>query len=161
MIYQECHWKVSWSFLIKMAIIISGSVGTGKTTIAKKIAKEKKLKYMDVNQIIKDNRLYSYYNKKDKSYVVDIKKLNNYLIKLIKKDKKIVLDSHLTHYLPKKYVDECIITKCNLKELKKRLEKRNYSREKIRVNLDCEIFDVCLIEALDKGHKVKVVDTSR
>jgi len=144
-----------------MAIIISGSVGTGKTTIAKKIAKEKKLKYMDVNQIIKDNRLYSYYNKKDKSYVVDIKKLNNYLIKLIKKDKKIVLDSHLTHYLPKKYVDECIITKCNLKELKKRLEKRNYSREKIRVNLDCEIFDVCLIEALDKGHKVKVVDTSR
>ena len=161
MIYQECHWKVSWSFLIKMAIIISGSVGTGKTTIAKKIAKEKKLKYMDVNQIIKDNRLYSYYNKKDKSYVVDIKKLNNYMIKLIKKDKKIVLDSHLAHYLPKKYVDECIITKCNLKELKKRLEKRNYSREKIRVNLDCEIFDVCLIEALDKGHKVKVVDTSR
>ena len=33
--------------------------------------------------------------------------------------------------------------------------------EKIRTNLDCEIFDVCLVEALDKGHKVKIIDTSK
>ena len=143
-----------------MVIIVSGTPCTGKTTIAKKIAKQKKLKYIDVNQIIKDNKLYSYYNKKDSSYVVDVKKLNNFLIKLIKEDKKIVLDSHLTHYLPNKYVDECIITKCNLKELKKRLQKRKYSKDKIKKNLDCEIFDVCLIEALENKHKIKVVDTS-
>jgi len=144
-----------------MVIIISGNPATGKTTIAKKIAKQKKLKYIDVNQIIKDNKLYSYYNKKDKSYVVDVKKLNRFLINLIKKDKKVVLDSHLTHYLPSKYVDECIITKCNLKELRKRLEKRKYSKEKIKNNLDCEIFDVCKIEALENKHKVNVVNTSK
>ena len=143
-----------------MVIIVTGSVCSGKTTIAKKIAEKKKLKYIDVNQIIKENKLYSYYNKKDKSYVVDIKKLNKFLINLIKKDKKIVLDSHLTHYLPSKYVDECIITKCKLKELKKRLQKRKYSKQKIKNNLDSEIFDICRIEALEKGHKVKVVNTS-
>jgi len=144
-----------------MTIIVSGSVCTGKTTIAKKIAKQKKLKYVNVNKIIKDNKLYSYYNEKDKSYVVDIKKLNKFLIGLIKEDKKIVLDSHLTHHLPKKYVDECIITKCDLKKLKKRLQKRKYSKDKIKKNLDCEIFDVCRIEALENKHKVKVVDTSK
>jgi len=142
-----------------MVIIVSGNVGTGKTTIAKKIAKEKKLEYIGVNELIKKNKLYSYYNKKDESFVVDLKKLNNFLIKLIKKNKKIILDSHLTHYLNPKYVDSCIITKCDLKKLKKRLEKRKYSKQKIRNNLDCEIFDICRIEALEKGHKVKVIKT--
>ena len=144
-----------------MVIIVTGNPATGKTTIAKRIAKEKKLKYINVNKLIKENKLYSYYNKKDRSYVVDVKKLNKFLINLIKKNKKIVLDSHLAHYLPAKYVDECIVTKCNLKELKKRLEKRKYSKEKIKNNLDCEIFDVCRIEALENKHKVRVVDTSK
>lgn len=143
-----------------MVIIVTGCPATGKTIIAKKIAKEKKLKYIDVNQLIKENRLYSYYDKKDKSYVVDIKKLNRFLINFIKKDKNLVFDSHLSHYLSSKYVNECIVTKCNLKELKKRLEKRKYSKEKIRNNLDCEIFDVCRIEALENNHKVRIVDTS-
>ena len=143
-----------------MIIIVSGCPATGKTTIARKIAKKKNLKYIDVNKLIKENKLYSYYNKKDKSYVIDVKKLNRFLINLIKKEKNLVLDSHLSHYLPSKYVDECIITKCNLRELKKRLMKRKYSNEKIRNNLDCEIFDICHIEALENKHKVWVVDTS-
>ena len=144
-----------------MVIIVTGCPATGKTTIAKKISKEKNLKYTDVNNLIKENRLYSYYDKKDKSYVVDVRKLNRFLVNLIRKDKNIVLDSHLIHYLPAKYVDECIVTKCNLKELKKRLKKRKYSKEKIRTNLDCEIFDVCHIEALENKHNVKVIKTSR
>ena len=142
-----------------MAIIVSGNPGTGKTTIAKRIAKKKKLEYVDVNELIKENKLYSYYNKKDESYVVDIKKLTKFLAKLIKKNKNIILDSHLTHHINPKYVDLCIITKCDLRKLKKRLEKRKYSKEKIRTNLDCEIFDVCKIEALEKGHRVKVIET--
>jgi len=143
-----------------MVIIVTGCPATGKTIIARKIAEKKKLRYIDVNQLIKDNKLYSYYSRKDMSYVVDVKKLNRFLIKLIKKDKDVVLDSHLSHYLPNKYVDECIVTKCNLKELKKRLEKRKYPNKKIRDNLDCEIFDVCHIEALENKHKVRIIDTS-
>src|SRR3989344_3005263 len=110
-----------------MIIIVTGCPGTGKTTIAKKIARQKKL--------------------------------NNFLIKMIKKEKNLVLDSHLSHYIQSKYVDKCIVTKCDLKELKKRLKKRKYSKEKIRTNLHCEIFDVCHIEALENKHNVKVIKT--
>jgi adenylate kinase len=63
--------------------------------------------------------------------------------------------------LPSKYVDLCYVTKCDLKTLKKRLEKRRYSKEKIRENLDAEILDVCLIEALENKHKVKVINTTK
>lgn len=144
-----------------MIIIISGSVGTGKTFVAKILAKKYKLRYIDVNKLIKKNKLYESYDRKLKTYIVDVKKLNKNLIGIIKKNKNLVIDSHLSHYLPKKYVDLCIITKCDLKVLKKRLEKRGYSKEKIRENLDAEIFDTCLMEAEERKHKIKIIDTSK
>ena len=107
------------------AIIVTGSVGSGKTTLAKKLSKNTKSKYIDVNKIIKENKLNEKYDKKRKCYVVDIKKLNKILIKLIKdSDKNLVIDSHMSHYLPQKHVSGCIVTKCSLKTLEKRLKKR-------------------------------------
>ena len=144
-----------------MIIIVTGSVCTGKTTIAKFLAKKLKLKYIDVNRLIKENKLYESYNKKFQSYEVDVKKLNKFFIKLIKNKNNLILDSHMSHYLPKKCVDYCVICKCELKELKKRLKFRKYSEDKIRENLDAEIFEVCQIEALENKHNVIVVDTTK
>src|SRR3989338_2311031 len=114
------------------AVIITGTPGTGKTTLAKKLAKKLNYPYIDVNKIVKENKLDREYDKKRKCYAVDIKKLNQSLIKLInnyKKNKKIkgiIIDSHLSHYLPKKYIGLCIVTRCELKELQKRLKKKKY-----------------------------------
>ena len=72
-----------------------------------------------------------------------------------------IIDSHLSHYLPKKYVDLCIVTKCGISELNKRLKKRKYSKAKIKENLQAEIFDVCRQEALKNKHKVITVDTAK
>lgn len=144
-----------------MIIIVSGSVGTGKTKIAKIIAKKYNLKYIDVTKLIRENKLYEDYDKKFKTYIIDIKKLNKFLIKLIKKENNLIIDSHLSHYLPRRYVDLCIITKCDLKVLEKRLKKRKYSKKKIRENLDAEIFDVCLNEARERKHKIKIIDTTK
>jgi len=149
-----------------MIIAVSGVPGTGKTTFAKALAKELEFKYIDVKKIIKDNCLYDSYDKKDKCFIVDTKKLNDFLIKdIIKKNKKenisIILDSHLSHYIPKKYIDLCIITKCDLKELNKRLKKRRYSKEKIRDNLDSEIFNICYEEAKTSKHNIFVIITTK
>jgi adenylate kinase len=146
-------------------ICVSGTPGTGKTTLAKFLSKKKDYTLIDVNQVIKQNKLNNKYDKKRKCNIIDIKKLNKTLIKLIKQNKKdkknIIIDSHLSHYLPKKYVDLCIITKTELKILEKRLKKRKYSKAKIRENLDSEIFDVCLNEAKEFKHNIRVIDTSK
>ena len=63
--------------------------------------------------------------------------------------------------LPKKYVDKCIITTCELKVLERRLKRRGYPKAKIRENLDSEIFEVCKSEALERGHMVIVVNTTK
>jgi len=147
-------------------IIVTGSVGTGKTTFSKKLSKKLGYPVLDVNKFIKDKKLQEGYDKKKKCYIVDTKKLNKEILKELKKvkankPKGVIIDSHLSHYLPSKYVDLCYVTKCSLKTLEKRLKKKKYSKDKIRENLDCEIFDVCLNEALEKRHKIKIVETDK
>ncbi len=142
-------------------IIVSGTPGTGKTEIAKELAEKLKYRYIDVNKLIKENSLSEGYDTKRKCEIVDTAKLSSFLLSFIKKSKQnLVIDSHLAHYLPSKYIDLCIITKCGLKELKKRLGKRKYNKAKIRENLDSEIFDICLNEAAEKGHTILIIDTT-
>ena len=141
-----------------MSICVTGTPGVGKTFLAKKLAKKLRLKYIDVNKVVKDYKLSIGYDKKRKSMIVDAEKLSKLLVKIIKKNKKVIIDGHLSHYLPRTYVDLCIVVKCDLKTLKTRLKKRGYSKEKIRENLDAEIFEICLQEAKENSHDIIVID---
>ena len=143
-------------------IIITGTPGTGKTVLAKKLANLLNFTYIDVNQIIKSNKLKSNYDKKRSTYIINTNKLNRILIDLIKNsNRSLIIDSHLSHCLPNKLVNLCIVTKCNLKVLVKRLKKRKYNFNKIRENMDSEIFDICLNEAVEDKHNVMIIDTAK
>jgi len=181
-------------------IAVSGTPGTGKTTLAKYLSKKFSLKYFDVTGFIKKNNLSEKFDKKRNCLVVDEKVLSKKIVQEIKKqetralykilvDKKefskqvknflktkipkkipktgkknnktqifvgIIIDSHLSHFLPKNFVDLCIITKTKLKKKKKRLQKRKYSEKKIKENLEAEIFDTCFEEALQKKHEITI-----
>jgi len=169
-------------------IIVTGSVASGKTTLSQKLAKKLSFRYIDINKFIGKGKIYSGYDNKRKCKIVDIKELNKSLIELINNYKKqigiksminktinkslnkkkkiikkvgIIIDSHLSHYIPRKYVDLCLVTKCNLKEMGNRLKKRGYDKDKIKENIECEIFDICLNEAKEAKHKVYVIDTTK
>ncbi len=150
-------------------IAVSGTSGTGKTTLSKKLAKKLNFFYIDVNKFILKHKLSEGYDRKRRTKIIDIKKLNKFLIKElstlrkfnIKKINGIIIDSHLSHYLPRKYVDFCIVTKCDIKELNKRLKRKKFNGNKIQENLQSEIFDICYNEALGRRHKVLVVNTTK
>ena len=148
-------------------ICVTGTPGTGKTIIAKKLAEKYGFQYFDVTKAISTNKLAEGYDKKRKTKVVDTQKLNKFLIKHIgrlkadRKIKGIVIDSHLSHCLPKKYANLVVVAKCGIKELGKRLKKRRYPEAKIKENLQAEIFDVCYNEALLGKHKIMNIDTTK
>jgi adenylate kinase len=143
-------------------IIVSGTPGTGKSSVARKLAKKLGYRYINVKRLLQKYKLKEKYDSKRKSWVVDEKKLAKALEKLIKESKSgLVIDSHLSHFISPKLVDLCVITKCELKALERRLRRRGYSKNKIRENLDCEIFDICLNEAQEIGHKIRIIDTTK
>jgi len=142
-------------------LIISGTPGTGKTTLAHKLALKLNFTYLKLQPLIKKNS--SGYDYKKDCNIVDLKKLNQEIIKIIKQKKQnLIIASHLSHHLPKKYVNLCIITQCSdLKKLKRRLKQRKYSPKKIEENLQCEAFDLCYQKAQELGHQLITLDTSQ
>ncbi len=149
-----------------VTLLVTGTPGTGKTTLAKKLSLLLGYAYFDVNSFAKAAHIYGSYDRKRQSYVVDEAKLARSLIKVREKasrtaKKGIIFDSHLSHFLPPKHADLCLVTTCSLKVLEQRLRKKGYSQAKIRENLDAEIFDTCLTEAMEQGHKILKFNTTK
>ena len=140
-------------------IIITGTPGTGKSTLARDLAKELHGTRLNLHRYYK--QLSTTYNKQKQCYDIDLRKFKAFVEKQQKKYPHLIIDSHISHLLPRRMVNLCIVLTCsNLKVLKKRLELRKYPAKKVRENLDAEIFQVCLMEAKEKGHKILHQDTS-
>jgi adenylate kinase len=146
-----------------MAVVcITGTPCTGKTTLAKLIEENIHFKRLDVNKFIEQKHLCDDYDKERNCKIIDTEKFNKEIIKIIQETKEnIIIDSHFSHVIPKEHVDLCIITKCDLKVLKERLEARKYSEAKVRENLDAEIFDNCLTQAEEQGQNILIIDTTK
>ncbi len=145
----------------KPIICITGTPGTGKTTISKELAKELGLKHVELNKIVEKIGLTVGFDKKRNSWIVDEQKITEKVKEMIKKSRTgLIIDSHLAHFLSPKITDLCIICRCNLKVLKGRLEKRRYKRRKINENLEAEIFEICKTEAIENKHKILEIKCS-
>ncbi len=132
--------------------------------LAKQIEKQYRFKRLDVNAIVKDNKLREGYDRKNRCWIVDERAFTTVLEKIVREKRrnkeKIVIDSHLSHYLSPRFVDICLVTRCDLDELYRRLKKKRYPKNKIEENMECEIMEVCLQEAYERKHVLAVVDTT-
>lgn len=136
-------------------IIISGTPGTGKTYLAKKLSKLLGCQRINITEYIKEKGIFESYDSERKCYVVDVKRLEKSIKAYIKRSTKakgFIIDGHMSHFLSKKIVNTAIVCKAPLRTIKKRLEQRGYHKRKVRENLDSEIFDICYTECLENGH---------
>ncbi len=143
---------------MKKIFCVTGTPGSGKTTFAKKLARQHHFHYVDFNQLLKQNKLYDSYDRSLRTYEYNEKAIKKALAPLIRdaiRNKTgLVVDSHRSHYALPRSVDLCYVVTCDPSVLKRRLQRRHYSKRKIRENLDAEILSICLIEAIENGHKI-------
>lgn len=136
-----------------MIIVISGSVGSGKTTIAKNLAKRLKFEVVHLGDLADEFKIKDV--KELQTFDFDIDSLLDNIekkIKLWKKQKKnIVIESHFAHFIKPEFVDLLFIINRDLKELKKEYKIRKYNTQKIKDNLEVESFNLCFYEALECG----------
>ena len=137
-----------------MRFVITGTPGTGKTFLAKKLADREGAECIDVKKIIERRGLYL-----DKEGTVNIWKLQR-ILRPMMRDGNVVFEGHLLceFSLP---CERCIVLRCDPLVLEKRLEERRYPKQKIMDNLLCEALDYCLVNAERHYGHVTQVDCTR
>ena len=130
-------------------ISITGTPAAGKTALAEKLAKALNAEVIDLTEIINKNKLYSGIDKERDAKIIDTEKLKKFIDNLIetkfKGSKTIVIEGLLSQFM---FATHIIVLRTNPKVLKQRLKLRNYSRMKIKENLEAEFLGICLEESL-------------
>jgi adenylate kinase len=118
-----------------MRIIITGTPGTGKSTISKKLAAELGLELINIKKIVLAKKLAN------KKHEVDIKKLAA-SFRFLKNKKNYLVEGHLAceFFLLNDFV---IVLRTHPNILRKRLKKRGYGKKKINDNIVVEMLDYC------------------
>jgi len=147
--------------MAELKLIITGTPGTGKTLLAKYISKSLDVPLYDVTTLIKkENSLDKTYNSELDTLEVNEEDLKKFLNTFFKDKQTFILEGHMSHLLSKDSVDLCIVLRTENSTLSKRLVSRRYSQQKIRDNLEAEIFNYCYEEAKLNNHKILTIDTT-
>ncbi|MDD3263559.1 MAG: AAA family ATPase [Candidatus Nanoarchaeia archaeon] len=126
---------------------------------------------IDLTTFIKNNSISNEFDEENDCLIVDLKILKRKLLNYMNNNnnntnnnesknynnKLYIIDSHMTPNLEIKPDFQIIIRK-EINKLRKELEKRNYSQHKINDNIECEIFEVNLIDSLENYPNVKTIE---
>ena len=146
-----------------MIILITGTPGTGKTTISPLLAEKLGCYLVDINQLVEEKQLYTGVDPEKGYKIVDLDSLEGELHKIVdvtlNESNCIIIEGHLAHYFP--VAEWVIVFRTDPNVLKGRLEQRNWGELKIRENLEAEALDICTWEAYQiHTTNVHEVDTS-
>jgi adenylate kinase len=138
-----------------MRVALTGTPGTGKTTVADLVADRVDLEVGHVNEVVREEGLATGRDEERGSLVADLEALRE---RFAGRD-DVLLESHLAHHLP---ADRVVVLRCHPDELRERLAGRDWAGEKVAENVESERLDVVLSEAVAEHglESVYEVDTT-
>jgi len=142
-----------------MLVALSGTPGTGKTAVSDLLQKKGYL-VISLNEIAIKNSFISGIDKKRNSKILDIKRLNEYVYKNYASVDLVFIEGHAAHFLNS--AEKVVLLRCRPKKLKKRLEKKGWTEEKVKENIEAEALDVILCETVEyfPEYSIFEIDTS-
>ena len=132
-------------------ILITGTPGTGKSSLAERVASAASFEQYDVSATAKSEGLCEEYDEGLDTYVIDEDKVLDHMEERLGAEcgGGWVVDYHSCDLFPERWFDLVVVLTCDNSELYERLKARGYGELKITKNVECEIFQTLVEEARD------------
>ncbi|CAL1403375.1 unnamed protein product [Linum trigynum] len=130
----------------KPNILITGTPGTGKTTMATALADSTQLRHINIGDLVREKNLHDGWDEEFECHVINEDLVCDELEDAMDEGGNIV-DYHGCDFFPERWFDRVVVLQVENSVLFDRLTKRGYSQTKITNNIECEIFGVLLEEA--------------
>ncbi len=146
-----------------MILLLTGTPGTGKTTISSLLADKLEARLVAVNHLVEQKHLYTGLEPEKHYKIVDIpallEEMNDISQVYLDNEDWLIFEGHLSHYYPE--ADLTVVLRTSPPVLRERLQKRRWKPEKVKENLEAEALDICAWEASDiHGTEAQEIDTT-
>ncbi|NPA05308.1 MAG: AAA family ATPase [Crenarchaeota archaeon] len=144
------------------AILLAGTPGTGKTRVGLILARLTNYVFTTVTWLVLENRLWSSYDPKTYSFIIDENLFYHYLEEQLPA-KRMIIDTHWVEPFARirSQVEYCIVLRTRPDQLWRRLEARGWPPSKIADNVEAELVGLIAREALESfPDRVYEVDTT-
>jgi adenylate kinase len=136
----------------KRVILVTGTPCVGKTTVAKALAAKLSAEYINLTDFAKTHNLITGQDLERDTLIIDEEKMRQTLAHAIgaSENQNVVVDSHYAAAVaPADNHVQVFVLRRHPRELKALMEQRGYSGQKLWENLQAEIIDVVLGEAVE------------
>ncbi|XP_057546105.1 adenylate kinase isoenzyme 6 homolog [Amaranthus tricolor] len=140
----------------KPNILITGTPGTGKTTMSSALAEAAQLRHVNIGELVKEKNLHDGWDEELDCHIINEDLVCDELEDMMEEG-GIIVDYHGCDFFPERWFDRVVVLQTENSILYDRLSKRGYTGSKLSNNIECEIFQVLLEEAKDSYHEDIVV----
>ena len=140
-------------------IVITGTPGVGKTTVAEALATRLKALHLSLGDLVRDEDLVLGVDEERRTLIADLKRLSKRVRDIIcGASQDVVVEGHYApDVVPHSLVSYAFVLRRDPDDLRVKLEERGFKERKVLENVASEILDVCLISAV-KEYGAELVD---
>ena len=133
-------------------IVITGTPGVGKTTVAAELVSRLKAQLVNVGDLVKNENLVAESDEERGTLIADIKKVRARIRSMLSKTHgDTIVEGHYAYdVVPRESNPYVFVLRRDPDAFEAGLKSRGYDEKKIQENLAAEVLDVCLIGAMKR-----------